>query len=274
MAQTGVVRSETLSSSGAGMTRLRDKGGASPQTLYELTNAYINASRSPTQRPGTTWTYQFGANTVGLVAFQGIFYAFTDNAAAVVSTGNYRVVLLRNPVLGSVATLTKIVYAVPFMGYLYVVGGYSDGTYHHFWLQNPPAWTANTSFQTNTLVQPTTANGYYYKAQQASPPPVWRPHNAYVVSTYVQPTTWNGFYYECTSTSVPPLLQVSGPNEPAWSTSIGGITLDFSAGNPSTNPVQVSPTPVAPPAPAPGTGAGGRYGNPGGNNVGPLPKAL
>lgn len=260
------VRSVTLNASKAGMTRLRDKGGASPETLYELTNAYINASRSPTQRPGTTWTYQFGANTHGLVAFQGIFYAFTDNPSAVVSTGNYRVVLLRNPVAGSAATLAKITYAVPFMGYLYVVGIYSDGTAHHFWLQNPAAWTANTTYATNTLVQPTVPNGYYYRALPLNIPPVWQPHTQYIVASQVQPSKYNGFYYQCLNVSVlfPP---TSGPNEPAWSTSLGGITLDFSAGNATTNPTQVNTPPQPPPAPGPGTGPGGRYGNRGGDGA-------
>lgn len=49
------IRTETLTASGAGMTRLRTKGAASKETLYELTNGYISASRAPTMRPGTTW---------------------------------------------------------------------------------------------------------------------------------------------------------------------------------------------------------------------------
>lgn len=261
------VRSVTLNASKAGMTRLRDKGGASPETLYELTNAYINASRSPTQRPGTTWTYQFGANTHGLVAFQGIFYAFTDNPAAIVSTGNYRVVLLRNPVAGSAATLSKVTYAVPFMGYLYVVGVYSDGTAHHFWLQNPPAWTANTSYAANTLAQPKTINGYYYKVSPIQNVPAWQPHFVYTLSSICQPTVYNGFHYQKTSADSISNVITSGPNEPAWSTSLGGITLDFSSGNPTTNPTQVNQPPSPPPAPAPGTGSGGRYGNRGGNGA-------
>jgi hypothetical protein len=252
------VRSVTLNASKAGMTRLRDKGGASPETLYELTNAYINASRSPTQRPGTTWAYQFGANTHGLVAFQGIFYAFTDNPASVVNTGNYRVFLLRNPVAGSAATLSKVTYAVPFMGY-------SDGTAHHFWLQNPSAWTANTIYSTNSLVQPTTPNGYYYRALPSNNPPVWQPRTAYISGSYCQPSKYNGFYYQVTNITIPALAPYSGPNEPAWSTSLGGITMDFSAGNPSTNPIQVNNPPSPPPAQPPGGGVGGRYGNRGGN---------
>jgi hypothetical protein len=200
------------------------------------------------------------------VAFQGIFYAFTDNPASIVNTGNYRVVLLRNPVAGSAATLSKVTYAVPFMGYLYVVGVYSDGSAHHFWLQNPPAWTANTTYATNTLVQPTTVNGYYYRALPLNIPPAWQPQTKYILNSQVQPSKYNGFYYKCTNLTIlsPP---TSGPNEPAWSTSLGGITLDFSAGNSSTNPTQINQPPTPPPAPGPGTGPGGRYGNRGGDGA-------
>lgn len=265
------VRSVTLNASKAGMTRLRDKGGASPETLFELTNAYINASRSPTQRPGTTWVYQFGANTHGLVAFQGVFYSFTDNPASIVNTGNYQVVLLRNPVAGSAATLSKVTYAVPFMGYLYVVGVYSDGTAHHFWLQNPPAWQRNSSYSSGQLVQPSPTNGYYYSAQLLSNPPQWRAHLAVNQGTTVQPTKYNSFFYQATNVVSPTsiggtTIAFTAPNEPVWSTSLGGITLDISGGNPSSNPNQINPPPAPPPQPAPGTGPGGRYGNRNGDN--------
>lgn len=261
------VRSETLSSSGAGMTRLRDKGAASPQTLYELTNAYINASRSPTQRPGTTWIYQFAANTAGLVAFQGVFYSFTADITKVVSTGSYQVLMLRHPTNGA-AQLKTIHYAQPFMGYIYVVAEFTDGVVRHYWLQNPSAWVANTTYATNTLVQPTTPNGYYYTAVQGPAPPVWKPGMALTAITAytVQPTTYNGFYY----TSIPQAGLVfsvvyTGPNEPSWGTTAGSITYDFSTGNQT---IITKPQPTPPPAPPPGNGTGGRYTNPGGRKAG------
>lgn len=266
------VRSVTLNASKAGMTRLRDKGGASPETLYELTNAYINASRSPTQRPGTTWITQFSANTAGLVAFQGIFYAFTADITKVVSTGSYQVILLRHPTNGS-AQLKNIHYVSPFMGYMYVVAEFADGVIRHYWVQNPNAWQANTTYQTNTLVQPTSQNGYYYIAVSGSPPPVWTPGTALNWNqTYtVQPTVYNGVYYTSfsntsitTATSTAPFHSpaYTGPNEPSWLTGVSSITFDIASGNPV---VKTIPAPTPPPATPPGSGDGGRYTNPGGS---------
>lgn len=260
------VRSVTLNASKAGMTRLRDKGGASPETLYELTNAYINASRSPTQRPGTTWTYQFGANTAGLVAFQGVFYAFTADPTKIVSTGSYQVVLLRHPQGTSFSgQLSKIHYAQPFMGYLYVVAQFTDGLIRHYWLQNPPAWAQHTIYQANTMVQPTTPNGFYYVAIQTNNPPAWQPNMSVTGSPpmVVQPTVYNG--YEYTVSTYTGTAATTGPTEPTWPTSQGATVTEYSTGY--KNPIPAQP-PVPPNANPPGTGTGGRYGNPGGRKAG------
>lgn len=256
------VRSETLSSSGAGMTRLRDKGAASPQTLYELTNAYINASRSPTQRPGTTWIYQFGANTAGLVAFQGVFYSFTADPTKAVSTGTYQVLVLRHP-NGTAFSgqLKNIHYAQPFMGYMYVVAEFTDGVVSHYWLQTPPAWVAHTVYQANQLVQPTTNNGFYYVDVQTLNPPAWAPAISVSGSPplVIQPTVYNGYMYTVSVTTG--TAPTTGPVEPTWPTVQGATVTEYSTGYKNPAPSQ-PPTP--PPPQPPGTGVGGRYTNPGG----------
>lgn len=86
------VRKESLTASEAGMTRLRQKGGASPHTLYELTNAYVTAARTPQQRGGTTWKFNYadprlskGANaglTKGLLSWGGMLYTFAAGGTA------------------------------------------------------------------------------------------------------------------------------------------------------------------------------------------------
>lgn len=71
------MRSITLNAAKAGMTRLREKGGASPETLYELTNGYITASKAPRQRPGTRHMFKLPANTRGLCVHKGTFHTFS-----------------------------------------------------------------------------------------------------------------------------------------------------------------------------------------------------
>ena len=43
----------TLSAVQAGITRLRTKGGASPESLYDLINGYVTAARTIAPRPGS-----------------------------------------------------------------------------------------------------------------------------------------------------------------------------------------------------------------------------
>lgn len=64
------------------MTRLRDRGGASPETLHELTNGYVGPSKSPKQRPGTTWRFALPANTKGLCAYKNKLYVFSATPIA------------------------------------------------------------------------------------------------------------------------------------------------------------------------------------------------
>lgn len=282
------VRKESLTASQAGMTRLRDKGGASPNALFELTNAYVTAARTPTQRGGTTWIFNYAdprlsksgnaGLTKGLMSWGGMLYTFAaggissnlsiainsgqqtttsgiftipnvnqtsavftvgsaanftlgqtividDNTNRIVCTiasksgnnisiktqlvikgstkvsmgsgafvqGN-PVLILRHPTSSS-ATLSKIHYAKPFMGFPYVIAEFSDGLINHYWLQMPPIWTANTQYNANALVQPTSPNGFYYLCVQVANPPAWTPLLQHQLFDFVQPTTYSGLQF-------------------------------------------------------------------------------
>lgn len=201
------LRPETLSAVGAGMTRLRVKGGASKESLYELNNGYVAASKAPTQRPGTRWKFNFAdpalskaanaGKTKGLVAFKGIVYTFAANTSPIITSGSgtYVIVPLHHP-NGTSSQLKAIHFAKPFMGLLYVVAEFLDGAIAHFWLQNPTAWKAGTIYQANQLVQPTTPNGLYYKAVQLANPQSWTALLQHYQYDYVQPSTYNGFQYQ------------------------------------------------------------------------------
>jgi hypothetical protein len=262
MTQRGV----TLNASKAGITRLRTKGGASPESLYDLSNGFVNASRCPQQRPGTTWLFNFANSghtgnaglTRGLVAFKGIVYTFCHTPLTS-GSGTYQIITLRHPT-STTATLSVVHYAAPFMGFLYVVAEFSDTKIFDYWLQLPAAWQQGHKYNANDLVQPTVPNGFYYKAQQKSNPNAWTPLLLYKIGDVVQPTTYNGFQYTVyaeAGSGTPPAR--SGPIEPTFKLSIGSLTLDFSS---STPPPEPAAAPDPPPAKAPGTDTGGRYSNP------------
>lgn len=248
------MRTISLNTSAAGMTRLRGKGGASPETLWELTNGYVTASKSVKQRPGLQYQTRLPDTSKGLVAFNGVLYTFT--AHSVSNPGTATVKILTHPTPGYAGELAKIHYAAPFMGYLYVVAEFADGNTYHYWLQEPPAWTTFTVYDANELVQPTVPNGLYYKAVLDNPPPAWQPLHQYYTGDKVQPTKYNGFSYEATNL-LPSSPTSSSDTEPVWSTELNGFVLESSAGGSS-----VAPTPPTPPnSQPPGTGDGERYSN-------------
>lgn len=277
------IRSVTLNASKAGITRLRTKGGASPETLLDLTNGYVNASKCPQQRPGTTWLFGFadGAHagnagkTKGLVAFKGIVYTFThDPAYATSGSSSYVILVLRHPTNGT-AALQAIHYAAPFMGFLYVVAEFADGVIKHYWLQLPAAWKTRTQYMDNDMVQPTTPSGYYYQAARSINPPTWTALLQYkadpstlggVAADRVQPSTYIGSYfivnqvYGPGSGLTPPIAR-SGNTEPDWfiaGLQNGSFTLEFSTS--STPPAPTAGT-TPPGQTPPGKGGGGRYTN-------------
>jgi len=281
MAERSRQRVVTLSASKAGMTRLRYKGGASPETLYELTNGYINASRCPQQRPGTTWKFNFAdpatghsgnaGYTKGLVAFQGVLWAFS--ARAITSGSNvYKIQRLIHPTNGS-ADLKAIHFAQPFMGELYVVAEFLDGVIAHYWLQNVPAWQGWKLYMDNDLVQPTTANGYYYRANRIENPNAWTPVTLYAINDKIQPTQYSGWWFKALAeggAGTPPAR--SGTIEPAWNYQVAStsgpspiqgnvtalLTFDFSTSSPA---VENNTAPTPPDFVPTDAQPGGRYDN-------------
>ena len=233
----------TLTTSQAGMTRLRDKGGASEKALYELTNGYVAASGSPTQRPGTTWKFNWadpflskGGNAgkmKGLSFFNGVFYRFSASA---LQSGNstYQIITLVHPT-SSAATLQKVHFVQPFMGYLYVVAQFSattdypNGYIGHYWLQNPAAWKGNKVYMPGDLVQPTTPNGFYYKAVAQINPPAWTPLLQHNLADVIQPTVANGYYYWASTLSAGSGATTTATNSPTIPAVGGSFTVNVAS---------------------------------------------
>lgn len=240
------------------MTRLRDKGGPSPDTLYELTNGYISASRAPTQRPGTRFTLTLPAGTKGFFIFKDKFHVC---AAQPITSIDARVVIdvLRHPDAAFDGDLKKIWYAQPMLGYPYIVAEFDNGDVFHYWLRSPAAWLANHAYNVGDLVQPTVPNGYYYQATTKLAPPAWAPSVARANGDVVQPTTATGWKY--TVSAVSGDNPASGKVEPVWPQIDGATVTEFR---------EAAPPPPAPGAPSAPTDdpSGGRYTNPAGAAAG------
>ena len=215
------MRTVTLSAVQAGMTRLRDKGGASPETLYELTNGYVDASRAPTVRPGTVLDYTIPVGTKGLCPFGGKLHVFAAGPVTVLNP-LYVVNILRHPDATYVGGIFKIHFAKPFLGFLYVVAEFDDGSVHHYWLQNKGTWLANHQYMPGDVVSPTVPNGFMYKASPVVNPIAWAPNVRRNLGDVVQPTTANGWKYTVIEAAGD--NPSSGSTEPTWPTS-DGVTV-------------------------------------------------
>lgn len=238
-----------------GITRLREKGGPSPKSLFDLVNGYVDQSGAATSRPGTTLDHSLPPGTKGGMAFKGKIHVF---ATSPISPGSskYVVDVLVHPTPGFTGSLVYIHFAKPFLGYPYVVAEFSDGLVQHYWLQSPSAWQANHVYGLTDTVSPTVPNGFVYQANTAVNAPVWQPNTVYPVGSIVQPSTPNGYVYQITSTAG--AAAASGSTEPEWPTQPGALVFEETDTTtvPSTGQTQTTSSSTVVPA-----DVAARYGN-------------
>jgi hypothetical protein len=234
----------------AGISRLRSKGGANPRTLYDLLNGYVTIEGTIKSRPGTEEHTTALAGTIGLCAFDGELVVFASEAVAVPS--GYRCEILTHPT-DPTATLSRIHFAGPFTGFLYVVAEWDDEAVFHYWLRSADEWVAEKIHFDGDLVQPTTPNGFIYRASRATDPnPLWAPNVERTVADVVEPTVASG--YKHTVVSALGANPRSGPTEPVWATGDGNLTIEDADSD--TAPVTA---PIADPDTALPVGNPGRY---------------
>lgn len=206
-----------------GINRLRVKGGAAADSLYDLQNAYITNAGTVVPREGTVRTATLDSTTVGLAAANGVFNIFSSMFGA--SPSGYVLNVLSNPI-NSTASPVKIYFAKPFMGFEYVVASFSDGNVFHYWLQNSGTWTSSTTYTSASIVLPPVKNGLAYQGIRDFPvQPVWAPETTVTSASYVEPTTPTGFAYQAVATTGTPVH--TGAVEPVWPTVAGGIVQEF-----------------------------------------------
>jgi len=222
------VRPYPLTVLNGGINRLRVKGGASASQLYDLTNAYITNAGSIVPREGTTRFATLSTlstqATVGLAAANGTFNIFSSQFSTGVPAG-FTLNVLQDPV-NTTASVTKIWFAKPFMGFEYVVAQFSDGLTFHYWLQNDGTWTSNTVYTSASIVLPPVANGLAYQGvSRFTSGTSWTPETVITSGGFILPTTPTGFVYEITGVAGTPAH--TGAIEPQWPITSGAQIQEF-----------------------------------------------
>jgi len=191
------MRDVSLTTVQGGLNRLRTKGAALQDSLYELLNGKVTTEKTVVNRPGTTLVHTIPSGTIGLVSYSGKFHVFASSDVSGIDTTNFTLHVLRAP---DGAALSKIHFAEPFLGALYVAAEFADGDIYHYWLQDASDWEADTYYNANQLASPTTSNTFKYRATRLGAPyPVWVPDMPVSVGTNVEPTAYNGLYFEVIS---------------------------------------------------------------------------
>lgn len=254
----------TLSAVKAGITRLRTKGGASPDSLYDLANGYVTAARTIAPRPGSEVSVRLPEGTIGLALHDGVFQVFAAESVGEMPPG-YRLNVLSHPNWPPDTgeddppprpNLKRIWKAEPLLGGLYVVAEWDDDpeVAYHYWIRSGDPWQPNTAYEYRGMVDPTVPNGLSYEAHRLHEAgTMWAPGVERAVDDVVEPTTFNGYEYVVVeAVGNPPR---SGETEPRWVARAGALVIeeaDVAPGSPGSGQPPPPPTP-------PG------YGNPGGS---------
>lgn len=207
----------------SGITRLREKSNASERSLFDLTNAFVTASRSVKPRPGTKYVATLPATTEGIVSFQNKLWTFS-NKPETVADPLFKVAVLMNPDDPG-ELLHEIHFADAYLGFLYVVAQFQSGAVWHYWLQSNGSWKANSIVSAGAVTEPTVANGLAFKPSRATDPaPFWQASVPRSVGDRVSPTVANGFEYEVIETIGDGPR--SGEIEPTWKAIEGALVVE------------------------------------------------
>lgn len=218
----------TLNAAKGGINRLKVKGGADANSLYDLVNGYVDQSGIPRSRPGSVNVTTLPANaTKGMCAYDGKLVVFShqpqDLAA---STPVTECEVLRHPSIPEMP-LKDVHFAAPYMGYLYVVPEFQNGDVYHYWLQKGTTWEPNKAYLPGALVMPTDANGIAYQLDSGTETfAPWVKNVPRGMGDVVVPTVDDGYKYTVTDAFGP--SPKSGAIEPTWPAVDGGTVFEDS----------------------------------------------
>ena len=106
------AKTQPLTTISGGINRLRTKGGATRDALFDAVNCYVTAANTVVPRPGTVRNADLSAlapagATKGLVGYQGQLHVFSASVVAV--PAGYQLHVLTHPAVSSI-------YSPPFPG--------------------------------------------------------------------------------------------------------------------------------------------------------------
>ncbi len=217
-----MARDVVLSAVKGGINRLRTKGAALEDSLYDLLNGYVTAQKTIVVRPGTFRDAPLAAGTKGLMAFGGELNVFAIQEVEV--PAGYRLNIVTHPTDPTIE-IEEINFAKPYCGFPYVVATFVDGTTQHYWLQSGAEWQPDTVYRAGDIVVPSTPTGLAYQATRAGEPNTsWAPNVRRQVGDVVEPTEYNDYYY--TVVDVQGTNPRSGTTEPVWPTESGAQVIE------------------------------------------------
>src|SRR5690606_17034501 len=106
--------------------------------------------------------------------------------------------------------------------------------------QSATQWAADTVHKPGDLVEPSTPNGFLYRAvRTAEAYPAWTANTARAEGDKIEPTTANGYYYEATDVSTG---GASGTTEPEWPETEDAVVYEFAGGEPAAPSTPATPS--------------------------------
>lgn len=220
-------RAYALASQVDGINLMRSKGGASKASLFDLKNGWVTSKRTIKARPGSVKDLTFPPGTAGVLGFEDLFHTFYHLPYVGSVDPRVRVNIVPHPTLGIffTGTIRKVHRAFPFLGRIYAVIEFTDGKVQHYWLEDPPAWTANTVVGYGSIVRPTVENGRYLENVTLSTVPAWQSNTVVAINDLRQPRIANGFRYKLTSATGTAPYRTSNV-EPTWPTTVGATVTE------------------------------------------------
>lgn len=231
-----------------GINRLRTKGGARADTLYDLVNGDVTADNSVHCRPGSFREHRLDSQTKGLCSFDGRFHTFSAEDGDVEDGIELHIIVHPDATPDVPIQLSRIHFVSPYLGFLYIVAEFVGGDVFHYWLQSSGTWTASTPYKNGEVIEPTVPTGLGYQATRlGSPFPSWAPNVPRTVGDIVEPTVYNNFFFEVVDTIG--ATPRSGTVEPDWPTEDGAQVIEDVNGVSTSTATSTSPSdPSIPPS--------------------------